>query len=129
MEQAFQEAHKRPDVKITQENLATTLPKRDVTIYKMHGDISPPQEAVLTKEDYETYNEKRALFSDLLKGDLISKTFLFLGFSFTDPNIDYILSRIRTLLGQNQRDHYCIMRRILKPKGGGKARAKYEMTR
>ena len=126
MEQAFQEAHKRPDVKITQENLATTLPKRDVTIYKMHGDISQPQEAVLTKEDYETYNERRALFSDLLKGDLISKTFLFLGFRFTDPNIDYILSRIRTLLGQNQRDHYCIMRRIPKPKEGGKARAKYE---
>ena len=58
----------------------------------MHGDFSQPRNAVLTKEDYETYNEHRALFSEKLKGDLIEKTFLFLGFSFTDPNVDYILA-------------------------------------
>jgi hypothetical protein len=126
IEESFREVHKRPDVKITQDNLAITFPKRDVTIYKMHGDVSQPQEAVLTKEDYEVYNDKRALFSDLLKGDLISKTFLFLGFSFTDPNIDYILSRIRNLLGQNQRQHYCVMKRLQKPKAGNKAKAQYE---
>lgn len=126
LEQAYREVGKRPDAKINQVDLATTIPKRDVTIYKMHGDFSQPQNAVLTKEDYETYNEHRALFSEKLKGDLIEKTFLFLGFSFTDPNIDYILGRIRALLGQNQREHYCIMRRPQKPKGGGQAKARFE---
>jgi hypothetical protein len=54
-----------------------------------------------------------------------------LGFSFTDPNIDYILGRIRALLGQNQREHYCIMRRPQIPKEEGRAKAqfKYEKTK
>ncbi len=42
---------------------------------------------------------------------LVSKTFLFLGFSFTDPNLDYILSRIRVNFKDNQRNHYCIFKR------------------
>ena len=131
LEQAYRETRKRPDVKIKQDDLAVTIHKRDVTIYKMHGDFSQPQNAVLTKEDYETYNEHRALFSEKLKGDLIENTFLFLGFSFKDPNIDYILGRIRALLGQNLREHYCIIRRPQIPKEGGRAKAqfKYEQTK
>jgi hypothetical protein len=126
LETAFREAHKRPDVKTTTANLAQTMPNRDVVIYKMHGDAKQPQDAVLTKEDYETYQEKRELFSTVLKGDLVSETFLFLGFSFTDPNIDYIFGRIRALLGQNQRDHYCVMKWPEKPVRGAKERAEYD---
>ena len=115
IEEAFREAGKRPDVKWSVDNLTVTLPRRDVVIYKMHGDISAPHDAVLTKEDYETYNETREAFSIKLRGDLIEKTFLFLGFSFTDPNIDYVFSRIRALLGRNTQEHYCVM---LHPKSG-----------
>jgi len=88
IEAAFEEAHRRVDVKKTQESLQHPLPGRGVTVYKMHGDVDSPQDAVLTKEDYETYDLNRELFSIKLKGDLVGKTFLFVGFSFTDPNID-----------------------------------------
>lgn len=38
---------------------------------------------------------------------------MFIGFSFSDPNIDYILSRVRIDYGeQNNRQHYAIMRRV-----------------
>ena len=37
--------------------------------------------------------------------------FLFLGFSFTDPNLDYILSRVRISLHGKPRDHYCIFKK------------------
>jgi hypothetical protein len=110
IEDAFRDARKRLDIKTSPANLAQTLPHRDAVLYKMHGDKSQPQDAVLTKGDYETYNEKRRAYSTVLQADLISRTFLFLGFSFTDPNIDYILARVRGLLGQNQRDHFCIMK-------------------
>mgnify|MGYP002173289404 CR=1 FL=1 len=41
----------------------------------------------------------------------MSNTFLFSGFSFTDPNIYAVLSRIRVLLGTDQREHFMMMRR------------------
>ena len=126
LEDAIKAAGKTPDVKITHENLAQTRPGRDVVVYKMHGDVSQPQDAVLTKDDYERYEVTHRLFIENLKGELISKTFLFLGFSFTDPNIDYVLRRIRVLLGENQRNHYCIMLRPQGPKGRGKELAEYE---
>jgi hypothetical protein len=112
LEEALKEAAKTPDVKITVQNLATTVPRRDAVVYKMHGDVSLPDEAVVTKDDYETYATKRQLFSMALQGDLVSKTFLFIGFSFNDPNLSYILSRIRLLLGENRREHYCLLRKV-----------------
>jgi Sir2- and TIR-associating SLOG family/SIR2-like domain len=115
IEESLKQAGKTPDVKITVENLATTMPRRDAVVYKMHGDVSQPDKAVLTKDDYESYSTERHLFSMALQGDLVSKTFLFIGFSFNDPNLSYILSRIRLLLGVNRRDHYCLLRKVQRP--------------
>lgn len=129
IEKAYADARKKVDAKISPQNLVNQHSGRAVTVYKMHGDVSQPHDAVITKDDYETYDapDKRQLFSIKLKGDLVDKSFLFLGFSFTDPNIDYILSRIRALLGNNQGIHYCIMRSPEKPKPfSGKRKASYE---
>jgi len=112
IEDSLRLAKKKPDVKITVQNLAITLPRRDAVIYKMHGDISQPDQAVILKDDYEAYSLNRQMFSTALQGDLVSKTFLFLGFSFNDPNLSHILSRIRILLGENKREHYCLLRKI-----------------
>jgi hypothetical protein len=109
LERSFEDAGKVVDLKLTQENLAQTKRGRDVVLYKMHGCVTQPHEAVVTKDDYEQYERRRPLFVESLKGDLIAKTFLFAGFSFTDPNIDYILSRVRVLLGANVREHFCVM--------------------
>lgn len=103
---------KKVDVKISKDNLSITIANADSVVYKMHGDISQPHEAVITKDDYESYNTKRQLFTTALQGDLVSKTLLFIGFSFDDPNLDYILSRIRILLDTNKRTHYCFMKKV-----------------
>jgi hypothetical protein len=110
LEIAFSTATKRIDVKRRQADFAVTRRRADVTIYKMHGDKTNPSEAILTKEDYETYNTTRELFTIALKGDLAKKTFLFLGFSFADPNVTYILARVKQLLETNSRKHYCILK-------------------
>jgi hypothetical protein len=112
IERALEEAGKRPDVKYSIEQLAFTKPHRDAVVYKMHGDIDHPSDAVLIKDDYERYHVRRQPFITALTGDLVSKTFLFIGFSFTDPNIDYILSRIRVTYADNMRTHYCFMKRL-----------------
>lgn len=110
LEKAFDATSKRYDVKRRTEDFAATRKRTDVTIYKMHGDKTDAAKAVLTKEDYETYDQERELFTIALKGDLAKKTFLFLGVSFTDPNVMYVLSRVRQLLEQNSRKHYCILK-------------------
>jgi len=112
------------DVKYTKEQMAFTKPKRDAVVYKMHGDVDHPNQAVLTKDDYEKYHVKMDQYLSTLKGDLISKTFIFIGFSFTDPNLDYILSRVRVAYDGNQRRHYCFIKNV--SIGDGESEADFE---
>lgn len=126
LERAFEDANKRVDVKRRASDFATHRHNSDVTIYKMHGDKTAPAEAVLTKEDYETYHQKRELFTIALKGDLTRTTFLFLGVSFSDPNVGYILVRVKQLLEGNARHHYCLLKR---PKAGECGDDEYSCTR
>ena len=113
IEDALQEAKRTVDIKYDNKQLSSTRPHRDAVVYKMHGDKTHPDDTIIIKEDYEKYYKKHAQFITTLSGDLISKTFLFIGFSFTDPNIDYILSRIQVdYSGENKRQHYALMRKI-----------------
>ena len=114
IETALKEAGKIVDVKHCVEQLPVSIHKRDVVVYKMHGDASLPNQTVLIKDDYEKFHLTRNDFFNALRGDLLTKRFLFLGFSFSDPNIDYILSRIRTSYSENQKEHFCILRKIQK---------------
>lgn len=117
LENGLRGNNRKVEVKVDKDQLAVTLHDRDAVLYKMHGDVERPSDAVITKDDYERYDIKRPLFRTALQGDLISKTFLFIGFSFEDPNLDYILGRIHTLLNENERDHYCFFKRVQKEKG------------
>lgn len=111
LEVAFTEAGKRQDVKRRSQDFQTTRRRSDVVIYKMHGDKTEPAAAVLTKDDYESYDEKREVFTIALKADLSQRTFLFLGFSFADPNVLYILGRMKQLLSTDGRKHFCVLKK------------------
>ncbi len=110
LEDAMKKAYKVADVKHSIKQLTTTRSKRDAVVYKMHGDVTMPQDAVLYKEQYERYYQTHAPFVTALSGDLVSKTFLFIGFSFTDPNLDYVLSRLH-VDNSAKRNHYSFMRK------------------
>lgn len=112
IEDALEDAGKVVDVKHCVEQLPVSIYKRDVVVYKMHGDASLPNNTVLIKDDYEKFHLTRNDFFNALRGDLLTKRFLFLGFSFSDPNIDYILSRIRVSYSKNQKEHFCILRSV-----------------
>lgn len=112
IERTLEADGKTVERKLRNEDFASNIKKKDAIVYKMHGDKDSPDEAVLTKDDYETYNDKKELFSTALRGDLLSKTFLFIGFSFDDPNLDYILGRIKILLKDNTPTHFCFFKEI-----------------
>jgi len=111
IEDSLKAANKVVDIKHQVKQLANTRPKRDVVIYKMHGDVHHPADAIITKEQYESYYKTHESFVTTLSGDLILKTFLFIGFSFTDPNLDYVLSRLNIQFGENSRQHYCFIKK------------------
>jgi uncharacterized Rossmann fold enzyme len=111
IERAFSNENRITDVKYDKKQLLTTKPKRDVVIYKMHGDVSHPASAIITKEQYEKYHQTHEGFINALSGELTTKTFLFIGFSFTDPNLDYVLSRLNFQYQKNKRQHYCFIKR------------------
>lgn len=105
--------NRRGDIKRKIDDLAVSRPDSDAVVYKMHGDVDSPDEAVISKDDYERYSDKNSLFVTALRGDLVSKTFLFVGFSFEDPNLESILGKVKILLGERTREHYCIQKQVL----------------
>jgi len=129
IENSLTKVKKVPDVKYEKRQLLFTRPRRDAIVYKMHGDVDHPSDAVLIKDDYEKYHVDRQPFMDALRGDLISKTFIFLGFSFTDPNLDYILSRVRVSYNKDQRQHYCILRAVFKEENESDADYEYRQRK
>lgn len=112
IEKTLENVDKIVDIKKDKNDLSIFLDNRDVVLYKIHGDVNVPNDAVIIRDDYERFNEKRSLFITNLIGDLVSKTFLFIGYSFGDPNFEHILSKIRFKLEENQRTHYAFMKKI-----------------
>jgi Sir2- and TIR-associating SLOG family/SIR2-like domain len=129
IEKSLEQAKKVADVKYTVKQLAVTKQYRDVAVYKMHGDVDHASEAVISKDDYEAYGSRMEPFVSALRGDLIERTFLFLGFSFTDPNIDYILSRVRVQYEGDQRHHYCVQKQVSKIASESTADFKYRQLK
>lgn len=114
LEKALEDNNKIAFVKTKDEQLRGTNRNFDAVVYKLHGDVDSPEDAVITRSDYEEFGyNKRKLFREVLEGDLLTKTFLFLGFSFSDPNFNYVIGRLRVLLEESKtRKHYCIMKRV-----------------
>lgn len=119
----------KPNVKITQENLTNNVQDNDIVVYKLHGDVQFPETAILTRDDYETYDNTHKLFITSLQSALINNTFVFIGYSFSDPNLMQILSKIRILLSKNKRTHYFIVEKNIKRAGQTEDEFKYEEIR
>ena len=82
-----------------------------INIYKMNGDITNPDGIVATQEDYEKYSYNHRMMLMFFKRELISSTFLFIGYSFSDYLVMDCLSEIAKYLGNATPQHYTILKR------------------
>jgi hypothetical protein len=108
LEESLNAAGRDVGVVHSQEQLATRGQWTNSTVYKMHGDRSRPDQCVLSQDDFENYPETHGQFIDLLRGSLVESTFLFIGHSLSDPNIDHLLACLRIRFGPDRREHFWI---------------------
>ena len=86
---------------------------------KMHGSV-PRGEAdldsvrcrlVLSRGDYERYEWTHPRLWRLLQAQFLTSSFLFLGFSMTDPNFEAVFRIARHATADRLMQHYAIMKR------------------
>jgi len=129
-ETAWAQEAKLLDVKSRNDDLGFDRSWAHATLYKMHGSVDHPTEVVIAKDDYELYRRERPGFLQVLTGQLVTKQMLFLGFSFTDPNLAHLFASIREAFQDDGPEHYAIVRRPKKGSGpGAKKRFETEKVR
>jgi hypothetical protein len=111
-----------PRLDLIEQDTALALRRTgDRRLYKMHGSIpygaTAPvggrDQLVITRDDYERYPEvTHPRLWRLLQAQFLTSSFLFLGFSFDDPNFAEIFKMIRRAIGDGPlMPHYALMKR------------------
>jgi hypothetical protein len=107
----------------TDESLLDDKRFEDTAIIKIHGNIPKnkkgtfdkdnSKDIIITREDFENYSLNFPRLWTKLHSTFVTKSILFLGLSFNDPNLNLILSLARTRYYNANKKHYTI---IKKPK-------------
>ena len=108
IERAYEDLRKSVVV-ITDDNEMSFLGGRSsLTVVKMHGDIQHRNQIVATTHDYERYLMTHPVMATHLSAMFITKSFLFIGYSLSDPNVASINRIIGQRLGNFKRRSYWI---------------------
>lgn len=110
IERAFEAIGRPIDAVSAEADLGVRRRPGATRLYKMHGTIDRLDDIVLSTDDYEMYRRKRGGFLPLLQAHLTSSSMLFLGLSFTDPNLRHVLSIIRDRFRDSPPEHFAIVR-------------------
>ncbi|WP_240655039.1 SIR2 family protein [Croceicoccus ponticola] len=110
VERAFGSVNRPIDTVSGAADLALRATPGATRLFKMHGSVERLDDVVISTDDYELYRSKRGAFLPLLQAHLSSMSMLFLGISFTDPNIRHVLSLIRESFTSAPPEHFAIVR-------------------
>jgi len=110
VERAFKEIDRPIDAVSGAKDLALKATPGATRLYKMHGSVDRLDDVVISTDDYELFRSRRGAYLPLLHAHLTSMSMLFIGLSFTDPNIRHVLSLIRESFTDAPPEHFAIVR-------------------
>ena len=100
------------DIYVEDGDLARTRAVSGCRVYKIHGSLSHAQsKLVIARDHYEQYPYTHQRFWTLLQASFLTKSFLFLGFSFDDPNFMQVFRAARHPRDDIHRRHFALIRR------------------
>lgn len=97
IEEALRDAGKEAVVLSRLGDFTVCPPNGACQIIKFHGDLDWPETMVLTESHYFSRLRLEAAPDQRLRADLLSHSFLFLGYSFSDVDIRYIWYRMEQM--------------------------------
>lgn len=95
---------------VRNDNDCSTMLKKPVTIFKIHGDFTDSNSVVITSQDYKNFFEHRRNpeMWKLVESEFLTKHICFIGYSLEDDNILDIINNISEAVGKNQKDMFLI---------------------
>lgn len=91
-------------VYVGQKELLFSHPQSIAEIYKIHGSSQRPSSLVLTRGDYDAFEEKNPYLASKLITIFVEHPIVFIGYSLSDKNITSLLSAIVSCLGGENLD-------------------------
>lgn len=102
VEGAIEDAGRRVAVLSSFDDFQTRREPGTCDVIKFHGTLAKPDTIVLTESSYFHRIALESPVDQRLRADLLSHSFLFMGYSFNDLNIRYIWYRMHQLRLQGQ---------------------------
>jgi hypothetical protein len=82
---------------ITSSELNISHDKTFVEVVKFHGDFNTPDQMVLSESQYMDRMLLESPMDFKLRADILGRAVLFIGYSFRDPNVNYIFHIVNRL--------------------------------
>ena len=80
--------------------------QRGLQLRKIHGTISRPDGLVITRQDFAQIRSKNPVIVEALRNHLRSYTFLFIGYSLSDPDFAAIYDDVFLTMGEVHQKHF-----------------------
>lgn len=109
LERALTALRRDPIKVVKEEDVARTGETGAHFVVKFHGDAEAAESVVvLGWTDYDNFFRDRPAMASLLGGLLLNQTFLFVGYSLSDPNFKQIYERVAQILKASKRTAYAV---------------------
>ena len=96
-----------PSTHTSQFNLSEVNKSNKPYIFKLHGSYAEPDHCIIFSRQYKELYSSETAAKEKLKSIFIGKTILFVGFSFSDPDINLIFDDLDKGFDNNNR-HYIL---------------------